>query len=281
MSIAFVQAATLTGFGTLVLAYPAPNTAANFLSLGQLSLGATVAPTDTNLNSWNNLDQVNGAALATGLGWSFNCTAGANTVISGSGTAQLSIEEHSGVDPAGTIDQSAKVGGVTSNAPSSGPITTSIDNELLIGVCGANGPVKTAGVGWTERGNGQYLILEDQVALLIGTFSATCSLDSGATWMALIASFPGISAPPIIINLPGSSLEVGVVSQLTNDAVYELPDKQVRLFTDAVSPVIRASNNIEMDPNITLTLDINQNVELACAFIQPTSGDLSVRIVSE
>ena len=98
--------------------------------------------------------------------------------------------EASGLDTTSPLDQTTSAAG-TSAAPSSGSITTTTANQLLVCYVGTDGGNSfTAGSGWTlQQANSDVAIqIETQIVSSIGTYAGTMSITS-AGYAARVASF--------------------------------------------------------------------------------------------
>ncbi len=134
-----------------------------------------------------------------------SAAAGANTVTVTFNVAarfpDIRIAEYSGVDTVNPLDVSAGAQGSTATS-SSGSVTTTNANDLLIGANLVQSTSTAAGVGYTNRGitpDGD--ILEDRVVTATASYSATAALDKVQQWIMQMAAFraagSGTSAPSI------------------------------------------------------------------------------------
>lgn len=199
MAIAFVQVANKTvGVASTTLAYGSNNTAGNLLLLtARVTTAATVVTvTDSNHNDWQKISTTTNGTSTTSLFYAPNCKVGANTVsIFGGATTnsiQMVIAEYSGVN---TLDQLATAGPTTSVSFSSGNITTTQANELLIGF-GENETANSLTISptnsFTLETNGSAsgnAFMIDRIVSSTGTFAATAGFSASVAWAGGVASF--------------------------------------------------------------------------------------------
>jgi hypothetical protein len=143
--------------------------------------------------------------------------AGGNTVTvmfnTGAYSPDVRIAEYSGVDPTNPVDVVAAAQG-TGTLSSSGSVTTTNANDLLIGANlvqqGTTGP----GAGYTSRviTNPDSDILEDEIVSTAGSYSATAPLNGGAWIMQMIAfraAGSGTEAAPAITSVMSTTFVSG------------------------------------------------------------------------
>jgi len=119
--------------------------------------------------------------------------ANANTVtVTFNGSARyadIRIVEYSGLDTTSPLDQAAGATG-TSSSSSSGPVTTTVPNELIFGANLVQTGTSGSGSGFTQRlitaTDGD--IVEDEIVSTTGTYTATAPMSSGQ-WIMQIATF--------------------------------------------------------------------------------------------
>jgi len=200
MAIAFVQAANSVAgsAASLALAFGSNNTAGNMLLLTTRSStgNPVISVTDSNGNDWQKISTFSNSTSSVALFYAPNCKAGANTVtlfrVASTGNISMVIMEYSGVN---TLDQSATAGPTTSNSFSSGNITTTQANELLIGYGAnetSNGLTITPTNSFTlqtNASNSGNSFLIDRVVSSTGTFAATTGFSSSVNWAGGIATF--------------------------------------------------------------------------------------------
>lgn len=208
MSIAFVQSRSITGTGTLSLAFSSPNTAGNFLviGVGAVTSGQTFAVTDSH-NTYSSLPSFLNASGGLELQIFFvgGIAGGANTVQfnpGGSFNGFLALAEFSGIN---TKDVSASANGAGQSADSGGA-ATNFANELLFGLVGAidtnNLGISsvTPGTNWTgmetavDAGTSPSFLTEYQIVSSAGTYDATATIgrvskSTVASWGAEIVTF--------------------------------------------------------------------------------------------
>jgi hypothetical protein len=141
--------------------------------------------------------QLNG--LSQSIYYASNIAAGSNTVmVTFTGSAvfpDIRILEYSGINVSNPFDVAGGAGG-SGTLSSSGPITTSSANDLVLGANtvanGTNGP----GAGFTQRmitvPNSD--IVEDMTVNSLGSYSATAPLAPG-DWVMQIVAFRAVVQP--------------------------------------------------------------------------------------
>jgi hypothetical protein len=127
-------------------------------------------------------------------------SAGANTISVGApsgGNISWSCAEYSGIAP--ILDGSVQTGSGTGTAISTGPLTTTNANDLILVVAGdANSGDITAGSGYTRRivntGQTNNFALEDQIVSSTGTFTGPMTGAASAAWSDLTVAFKASAA---------------------------------------------------------------------------------------
>jgi RHS repeat-associated protein len=126
-----------------------------------------------------------------------NVTGGSSfTVSTGITDRTLAVHEYSGVATSSVFNKVASTTG-SSASPSSGSVTTSVDNELAFGTAWSigDGDSWTAGSGYTKResetnnATAERIATEDKVVTTAGSVSATYSVPTSGDWAAIIATF--------------------------------------------------------------------------------------------
>jgi hypothetical protein len=121
-------------------------------------------------------------------------SSGANTVtVTFNGSARypdIRILEYSGLDTTNPLDGKAAASGSGTSA-SSGALTTTNANDLIIGANVVQTGTTGAGTGFTMRliTNPDSDIVEDRLVTVIGTYSATAPLTSPAKWIMQSVAF--------------------------------------------------------------------------------------------
>ncbi len=187
------------------LAFPSGNTAGNFIAVAVRAgaSGETFAVSDSRGNTYRKAVQLNvtvdtpsGDTLA--IFYAENIGSGPNTVTvsdaaSGS-TLRIAILEYSGVAAATSFDGGVAAQGVGAS-PSSGPLATTGDGDLLLGaIMSASGQAFTAGSGFAiedrvPNGSTSKLVTEDAIQPLAGNASATASTGGSDAWGVVLAAF--------------------------------------------------------------------------------------------
>ncbi len=151
-----------------------------------------------------------------------SAAAGANTVTVTFNVAarfpDIRIAEYSGIDTVNPLDVSVGAQGSTATS-SSGSVTTTNANDLLIGANLVQSTSTAAGAGYTNRGitpDGD--ILEDRVVTATGSYSATAALDRVQQWIMQMVAFRAASGgtpAPSIASLNPTSGPVGTSVTIT------------------------------------------------------------------
>jgi len=125
----------------------------------------------------------------------------------------IRIAEYGGLDTVNPLDVSAGAQGTTTSTSSSGSVTTSSANDLLVGANLVQSTTTGAGAGYTSRGiTGDGDILEDRIVTVTGSYNATAALDKVQSWIMQMVAFraAGGSTPaPSITNLSPTTGPVG------------------------------------------------------------------------
>lgn len=200
----FVQATQLVASVAFPpVTYSAPNTLGSTLIAFGRFTGGSGAPAivDTQGNTWVQLFSVTNGS-DTNVAWAaYNVKAGTNSVTFSQPTQsslQAIIAEYTGVTSVTPLDQTASATG-TSTSPSSGNVTTTVANELILGFVSnsnTNGLTITPGSGFSTRQtvNGNTY-LEDKTVTATGVNAATATLSSSKPWFAAVVTLKGTQLP--------------------------------------------------------------------------------------
>jgi hypothetical protein len=188
---AFVQEkdGSVTGT-TLAVAFGSANVAGNFIVVTFNTVPPDVSVTDTRGNTYHQA-VTDGAGVTIFYAW--NIAAGANTVTakwSTSNSYAMAILEWSGVQTAADPIDGTNVGSGSSALASSGTVTPSRVNDLVVGmIFFGNGGI-APGSGFTVRWNFNFggNFEEDTVAATTAPIAATATCTSGS-WSAVVAAF--------------------------------------------------------------------------------------------
>src|SRR6202790_2331646 len=231
--ITYIQSAIGTiSNATLNLAYGSNNSVGNFL-IAAVRFYNTTSPsaytcTDSQGNTWIKLgNTIANAGSTIDLWYVANCKAGANTVTMSTGVPnnpnpEMAILEYSGIALVSSFDVSASAkAGANSNAPNSGPVTTSQAVELLIGFASnetAGGLTNTPAGGWTPRVSDGDAFVLDQITSTAGSYTFTSTLSANVSWSAYIAAFKAtpVAPPPAPATVnPTSGAQGATISNFT------------------------------------------------------------------
>jgi fibronectin type 3 domain-containing protein len=151
-----------------------------------------------------------------------SAAANSNTVTITFSTAisdsDIRIVEYSGIDPVNAYDGGVGASG-TGTAQSSGSLTTTNANDLLVAGNFIAGETTAVGTGFALRLTTNYAeIVEDEAVTAIGSYSATATQDTSGYWLMQMAAFrltsggSGGGTPPTVPGTP--SLTVVSSSQI-------------------------------------------------------------------
>lgn len=179
------------------LAFANDNVAGNLLVCGVRYGPASVAVTvsDSQGNSWLEVDDIQGPTNGVWLFYAPNCDAGPNTVtVLGGGTPtgmRFAIAEYPGADLSLPLDVSTTASSASGNQVQC-PLATNFDGDLLVIVHGSS--VSSAATG----GSAQYTVEEQQTnffaftdgfGVAAGSEIGLVNLATTCTWNAVMAAF--------------------------------------------------------------------------------------------
>jgi hypothetical protein len=153
-----------------------------------------------------------------------SATAGSNTVTVTFNTAasypDIRIVEYSGISQTSAVDVFAAAQG-SGSPSSSGSVTTTNPNDLLVGANLVQHTTTGAGSGFTSRviTNPDEDILEDSVVSATGSYSATAPITGGA-WIMQMVAFRGATTATAIKLVQHGSVDNGGAA--TSSAVVTL-----------------------------------------------------------
>lgn len=207
MAISLVQSkkVVVNGSDTTSLTFDATPAAGNLIvvAFSTYGAGATATVSDNKSNSYSQARHRDISANNEGvwLWYAANVTSSATFTVTvdpngASADITLVIAEFSGAATASALDQSND-NGADSTSPSSGSVTTSLNDELYVGVLthGNTNRTLTEGGGWSliqenEGGTSNIPISVIFKTAAAGTYDATWTIGTGSsTYAAVIASF--------------------------------------------------------------------------------------------
>lgn len=218
----FVQGITnvsAAGVTSLAKAFATNNTTNNFIGVlvvwGATS-GTVLSVTDTLGNTYTAASAVvNGTSSSMQFWYCASCAAGANTVTATLSVSQtnvgLCLGEWFGLSGSGAspLDVQVSASSATGTALSSGSISTTFANDLLIGAATTvTQTIASVGASYTSRvatNTTVPMLLEDQLVTSTGSYSATATGSLTDPWvMQLIAikTQPNITLPPYVVTSP-------------------------------------------------------------------------------
>ena len=223
-----VRAKEVTSGATNSLAFNSANTAGNLIvvyAIWSNTNSASVSDSRGNTYATAAARTTWGGSLSGQVFYARNVAGGANTVTATFATAVTSfaaiyIHEYAGIDKVNPLDVSRSAVG-TGGAMSSGPVTTTNANDLLLGAAASTSSVTKAGAGWTTRSKAFGNRTIDRNVASAGSYTATATQNSNAWIMQLVAfkADPGESAPPTVaITSPQNNAQVSDIVNVTADA---------------------------------------------------------------
>ena len=232
-TINFVQVAAATPQvpeSTVTVAYPLSQTPGdlNIVVVGWNDTAATVQSVkDSAGNSYSlAAGLTSGTAIRQAIYYAKNILGGINevTVVFSPAAAypDIRILEYSGLDASSPLDVSSGASGNSATA-SSGAVSTTAANELILGADTVFTGDKTPGTGFTTRiiTAPDSNIAEDRIVSATGSYSAGATLTSSGPWVMQMATFKaatgtGALAPTITSVFPSSgATNGGTVATIT------------------------------------------------------------------
>lgn len=189
------------------LGFASNNTAGNWLAVAIRAgrTGQSFTVTDTRGNTYRRALQYDETldAVTLGLYYAENIGSSPNTVtvtdtVTG-GTLRFAIFEYSGVATSNALDGAPAVAEGTTATASSGPVTTTANGDLILGVMStADEATYSAGSGFTIQERvpatpGTKLCVEDEQQATAGPIAATATVSGGLPWTAAVAAFRAAS----------------------------------------------------------------------------------------
>jgi hypothetical protein len=195
----FVQAsAALATGGSMALALPKPTQPGNTVVVA-LNYAATpitgIPVSDSAGNSYRNAigpttgtGSLNNAVSAIYYSWGVDAGPIPLAItVNIPGSVDARVLEYQGVVPGDPLEQASAAVSSTSRLLSSGSVTTTHADQVLVGWAKSPGVV-TSGPGFEARNQFMDDLLEDQVVTASGTYSATAS-SSQSTWIMQLVTF--------------------------------------------------------------------------------------------
>ena len=189
------------------LTFASNNTAGNWLAVAIRAgrTGQVFTVTDTRGNIYRRAVQFDETldTVTLGLYYAENIASGPNTVTvtdtQTGGTMRFAIFEYSGVATSNSLDGVAVIAEGVAASASSGPVTTTANGDLILGVMStANEATYSAGSGFTIQERvpatpGTKLCVEDEQQATAGPIAATATVSGGLPWTAAVAAFRAAS----------------------------------------------------------------------------------------
>lgn len=169
--------------------------------------------TDTYLNSYSRAVAKVNSNTNIEIWYATNTKKGALNIITvnvttGSGQAGVIAREYLGLPPSGSLDKTNAQNNTSTTSPSSGPVTTTISNSVIVGgILATTSPsVGTGFSNFTSLAAGiDFIAIEDKVVDSTGTYNATF-ITSSSTSEVAVATFgtanPGSYAPGLFTSSP-------------------------------------------------------------------------------
>jgi len=214
-------------------------------------------------------------------------TANGNTVTvafaPAAGFVDVRIAEYSGLSTVNSLDVAVGAQG-NSTTSSSGNVTTTNANDLLIGANLVQSGTTGAGTGFTSRviTPQDADILEDRVVTATGTYSATAPVSPSASWIMQIVAFRGAgggTTSPSITSLNPTSGPVGTSVTIAGTNFGATQGASTVTFNgtsatptswSATSIVVRVPANATTG-NVVVTVGITASNGVAFAVTTPPS----------
>jgi glucose/arabinose dehydrogenase len=242
-----VRAKQVTSGKVNSLAFSSANTAGNLIVAYVLwNNTGSVSLSDSRGNGY--ASAVARTTWGTSSSWSAqvfyakNVAGGSNTVTATFATAVSSfgiiyIHEYAGIDKVNPLDVS-KVAVGTASAMSSGSVTTTNANDLLLGAGASKVSVTQGSPGYTVRSGAFGNLTEDRNVTSTGSYAATATQNSNAWVMQLVAfrADPGETSPPAVsITAPANNAQVSDIVMVTADASDNVGVAGVQFLVDGVA----------------------------------------------
>lgn len=258
------------------------------------SAGATISVSDNQGNSYTKaVESPNVSTCNTSSIWyanvgtssgTFTVTA-TNSGSAGSSYISAVALEYSGLASSSLVDQTASNSGTGVGTLSSGSITTTNANDLLIGVCcsdkSSNQTWTDPGAPWTQRflessgANYEMGIGNDRIVSVTGTYSVSWSIDTtGGDLTAAIASLKASSSAithDTTGSLSGDASTISGSSSRTGAAVTHSTSGSL---TTAGSSIVGSSSRSGASPVLSASYE-RSSVKLSSSTVTG-SGDSAV-----
>ena len=258
--------------GATSVSFASPVTSGNLVVVGITAYGQTLAAnnfTDNKGNTYTKaVESINGSDHAA-IYYAKNVTGGSSFQVSSIADGTIAIHEYSGV-ASSTIPLDKTISSTgTSNAPSSGSVTTATSSELYFGLAWSQGQgdTWTAGSGYTlrqtETDNNTYerLATEDAVIASASTTAARFTTSTSNLWAAALATFQ-----PALGGSSGSTSADATSSQTT---LYK--NAATSTFGGASYKIATSSGSI----TDTYTTAASQDWALAAIALRPATSTSS------
>jgi hypothetical protein len=218
----------------------------NILAIGWSDTSASISVVS---DSAGNVYQVavptyrsNGMSQA--IYYATNITGGANTVTAlfnqNAAFVDFRAAEFSGLSQSNVFAAGSSAGGSGTSA-NSGPVTTTLTNDLIFGAGLTSGAFTEAGAGFAG-----FItvpdsdIIEDTTAATLGTYAATASLNSPSQWLMQVAAFKAAVLDPVVTNPITITLSNGEFVIHFNTALGQIYSLQntTNLTSGSWSPIV-------------------------------------------
>lgn len=195
---AYIQSAIDWANGSATL--PSPVTTGNTIIVGLTAFSETAIPsnniTDNKGNTYTKLGEAMNGNDRAAIFYAKNVTGGSSFTVSSAIYNTISVHEYSGLATSSPFDKVATSSG-SSNTPSSGNVTTTVDNELAFAAAWSmiHNDTWTAGSGYTKRqeqidnNNYERGASEDRVLTTATTTAATFTTGGSDLWAMAVATF--------------------------------------------------------------------------------------------
>ncbi|MDP9008795.1 MAG: PASTA domain-containing protein [Pseudomonadota bacterium] len=238
--------------------------------------GNLISVVDSMGNAYTRVNSVSYGTTATQVAYYaqdiVGAPAGKNTVTATFnmkvGNPDLRIVEYSGIDPTRPLDASGGKA-TTGVLTSSGAVTTTNANDLLVASNYSHQSVTGAGSGYTLRLKDKYAqVLEDKIVTTTGKYAATAPQTiSGWYVMQLVAFRAAAAMQPVVVPDVAGQTQAAASSAITSLGLA------VGTVTQQSSVTVAAGNVISESPIAGTSVTAGSNVNLVVS-----SGSTSVTV---
>jgi PASTA domain len=277
----YVQSSSQSGSGTRSTSmanFTAAQIAGNLnvVFIGwQGTSGNLISVFDSMGNAYTRVNSVSYGSTATQVAYYaqniVGAPAGKNTVTATFdmkvGNPDLRIVEYSGINPTRPLDASGGQA-TTGVLTSSGAVTTTNANDLLVASNFSHHSVTGPGAGYTLRLKDQYAqVLEDTLVTTTGKYTATAPQTTSGWYVMQLVAFRAAATLPVIVPNVAGQTQAAAGSAITSVGLV------VGTVTQQSSVSVAAGNVISESPTAGTSVTAGSNVNLVVS-----SGPTSVSV---